>query len=81
MAESSAHFLFGEGLEAVLSLTDTDSFDESPDFSSMVSETSSEMQTEEPEADSNTECSKTFNTSRGLQRHHSKHQKKRSSRF
>lgn len=46
----SADFLFGEDLEAILSLTESDSFDESLESASMVTETSSELQIEEPEA-------------------------------
>lgn len=41
---SSADFLFGEDLEAILSLTESDSFDESLESASMVTETSSELQ-------------------------------------
>ena len=47
---SSADFLFGEDLEAILSLTESDSFDESLESASMVTERSSELQIEEPEA-------------------------------
>lgn len=37
----SADFLFGKDLEAVLSLKELDSVDESPNFASAVSETTS----------------------------------------
>ena len=41
MEEWSADFLFGKDLEAVLSLKELDSVDESPNFASAVSETTS----------------------------------------
>ena len=63
--------LFGEDIETILSLIESDSFDEAPGNASMVTETSSQMHTEESEAHSCTERSKTFNTSRELQRHFS----------
>ena len=75
MAGSSTNLLFGEGLETISSLTESGSVNESPDFASSFTETFSELQTEQPEAQSCTECSKTFKTSRWLQRHFSKHNK------
>ena len=66
MTGSSADFQFDAHLEVILSLVESDSFDES-----------TKMKTEEPETHSCTECSKMFNTSRGMQRHFSsKHNKK-----
>ena len=50
-------------------MIESDSFAESPESVSMVTKIVSEMQNEEPEARSCTEFSKTFKTSRGLQRH------------
>lgn len=50
MTGSSTDFLFGELLEAFLSLTESYSFNKSSDFASLVLETSSEIQTGEPEA-------------------------------
>ena len=47
MTGSSTDFLFSEDLETILSLIVSDSFDESPESASMVTETSSEMPTEE----------------------------------
>ena len=46
----SADFLFDEDLEAILCLVESDTFDESLESASMVTETSSKIQTEEPEA-------------------------------
>ena len=66
MAGSSTDFLSGKGLEAIFSFTESDSFDDSPQSASMVTETCWEMQTEESDSDSRTECSKAFKTSRGL---------------
>ena len=66
MAGSSTDFLSGKGLEATCSFTESDSFDDSPESASMVTETCSEMQNEESESDSCTEFSKAFKTSRGL---------------
>ena len=57
---SSANFLFGADLGAILSLIELDSFDESTETTLMVTEISYKMQTEEPEACSCTECSKAF---------------------
>ena len=43
MVESSTDFLFGEDLNTVLSLTESDSCDESPETESVVQETPFEM--------------------------------------
>ena len=58
MGGSSTDFLFGEDLETILSLI------ESPESASMVTLTSSEMQTDKLQSHLYTECSKTFMTSR-----------------
>ena len=42
--------MFGKDLEVVLSSKELNTFDESPDWASMVPETSSEMQDEESES-------------------------------
>ena len=42
MAGWSRDFLFGENLEAILSLLKSDSLDESPEVASVVADTSSE---------------------------------------
>ena len=60
MAGCSRGFLFGENLEASLSLLESDSFDESPESASVVTEKSCEMQTVEHEAHSCIEFSKTM---------------------
>ena len=67
MVESSTDFLFGEDLNTVLSLTESDSCGESPETASMVQETPFEMQTEETETHLPMEWSKTFKSSKGLQ--------------
>ena len=60
MVGCSRGFLFGENLEASLSLLESDSFDESPESASVVTEKSCEMQTVEHEAHSCIEFTKTM---------------------
>ena len=77
MAGSTTEFPFNENLDATLSLIESVSFDKLPESASIVTETSFEMQNEEPEAHLCTRCFKTFKTARGLQCYFSsKHNKK-----
>ena len=70
MAHSSKDdFLFGPDLDAVLSLIESDCFHESPEVSSMFSETLSDVSRDKVEVFSCSQCPKVYKTSRRLKRH------------
>ena len=74
MAGSITDFSFGEDLGVILSLAESDSFDESSENASVVTKKSFEIQSEELKAHSCAECLKTFKASRGLQSYFSSKQ-------